>query len=280
MTKKSYKFSYFPDDVMLKYRKLRATYGERDSDIYVSTYTRSGTTWVQTFLYQLTTDGNMDFDHIFDVSPWLYYSALRRVEPSYPPEPRILKTHDDYNFYSDKPKGRFIYVIRDGKDIIVSFYHHRINVRGYEGTFEEHFNEFINNNNYNWFEHVKGWVENKNHFPILYVKYESLKNDFENEIKRIIDFCGISINDSILKRTKERSSFSFMKKHAPQFGPKSNHFELTAKSKYIVRDPYIFIRNGLIGEGNMKLNNEQKNIFNKKFNETLGHLELVSEYGG
>jgi hypothetical protein len=276
MIKRSHEFSYFPYDIMSRYRELRAAYGERDSDIYVSTYTRSGTTWMQMILYQLTTDGNMDFDHIYDVSPWFYYSARWSIIPTCSPDPRILKTHDYYNFYDANTKGKFVYVIRDGKDVIVSFYHHKINVKGYTGTFEEHFDECVNadyyncvnGDYYNWFEHVKGWLENKNNFPILYVKYESLKNDFDNEVKRIIDFCDIPVNDSILKRTKERTNFTFMKKCSSQLGPprkpKSHH---------------QFIRKGLIGEGSQRLTNKQKDMFSKKFHETLGHLDLVSEYG-
>jgi len=34
----------------------------RNDDIFIVTYPRSGTTWLQQILYQLTTDGNMDFE--------------------------------------------------------------------------------------------------------------------------------------------------------------------------------------------------------------------------
>jgi hypothetical protein len=275
------KGSHFPEDVMIRYMELRTTYGERDSDIYVSSYPRSGTTWMQMILYQLTTEGNMDFDHIGDVSPWLYYSARWCTIPACPPEPRILKTHSDYNFYSPNTKGRFIYVIRDGKDAIVSLYHLRRYEQGYMGTFEKHFEERVNNDEDNWFEHVRGWVENKNSFPILYVKYESLKNDFDNELKRIVDFCDIPVNDSILRRTKERTSFSFMKKYflqleyPLQLRAKPAHSQSTKK----IKDPFAFFRSGSIGEGKLKLTNKQKDMFSKKFHETLGHFDLVSEYG-
>ena len=278
MIEKSYK-PYFPHDVQEKYRQLRATYGEHESDIYISSYTRSGTTWTQMILYQLTTDGNMDFDHIFDVSPWLYYSALLGKTPVATPHPRILKTHDDYFFFNEKTKGRFIYVCRNGQDVLVSFYHHKVNAKGYQGSFDEHFDEFLHSKDYNWFEHVKKWVENKNNLPVLYVKYEDLKNDFESTIERIADFCTIPVNPSILERTRERTRFQFMKEHALQLGPKPEHFQCGESGQYKVKNQTEFIRQGRVGEGETVLTPEQKEAYYKKFNNVLGHLELLSEYG-
>ena len=37
---------------------------ERDSDIFIVTYLKSGTTWMQVILYNMLTEGNMDFEHI------------------------------------------------------------------------------------------------------------------------------------------------------------------------------------------------------------------------
>ena len=269
---------YFPEDVRRRYQELRTAYGERDSDIYVSSYTRSGTTWMQMILYQLTTDGAMNFDHLFEVSPWLYYSALLGTEPACPPEPRILKTHDDYDFFSPTTKGCFIYVVRDGKDVAVSFYHHKVNAKGYQGTFEEHFDAFLNNTDYNWFQHVKAWIENAKRLPILYVKYEALKNDFDRTIQGIVDFCHLPVDEAILQRTKECTSFAFMKRYAAQLGPKPEHFRSADAAQYRVINQAEFIRHGHIGEGNLELTAQQKKMYYHKFNDVLGHLELLADY--
>ncbi|MCE7989317.1 MAG: sulfotransferase domain-containing protein [Caldilinea sp. CFX5] len=276
--------SYAPEDVMRRYRHLRTVYGERDSDIYISTYTRSGTTWMQLILYQLTTDGNMAFKQLFDVSPWLFYNALRGTEPVQRPEPRILKTHDDYDFYPANTKGRFIYVIRDGRDVLVSFYHHRVNAKGFTGTFADHFHEFIygmkyNGLDYNWFEHVKAWVENKNKLPVMYVQYESLQKDFDNTIKRIARLCDIPITEAILTRTRDRTSFAFMKAYELKLGPTSGMFKATEDAPYKVKNETQFIRQGKIGEGQLVLTPEQKEIYRQKFHEVLGHIDFLADYG-
>ncbi|MDP2135545.1 MAG: sulfotransferase domain-containing protein, partial [Sulfuritalea sp.] len=123
----------------LRYRRYLAEFGESDDDILVSTYSKSGTTWMQMILYQLTTDGDMGFDHLFDISPWVYYSALREVPPASTPQPRILKSHDSYARFARGRRGRFIFVVRDGRDVCLSLFHHRRNFKRYDGSFEQHF---------------------------------------------------------------------------------------------------------------------------------------------
>ncbi len=43
----------------------------RDSDIYIVTHAKSGTTLTQMLLHQLLNQGGADFEHIYEVSPWL-----------------------------------------------------------------------------------------------------------------------------------------------------------------------------------------------------------------
>ena len=47
-----------------KLKKTMREYGERDSDIHIVSHAKSGTTLTQMLLYQITTNGNVDFDHI------------------------------------------------------------------------------------------------------------------------------------------------------------------------------------------------------------------------
>lgn len=284
MTEPNTEISYASEDIERRYQQLRTLYGERDTDIYISGYSRSGTTMAHLLLYQLTTDGNMDFDHIFHVLPWLFYNALRGTEPPYPPEPRVIKTHDDYSFYPEGTKGRFIYVIRDGMDVIVSFYYHRMNAKGFSGTFEEHFNDFIcgmdyNGRYYNWFEHVKGWVENRNNLSILVVRYESLLNDFDRTVENLGRFCNLPLTDSVLQRARERTSFAFMRRHQLKLGPAPTMFRNSEDAPFKVKNQTEFIRTGRIGEGGVMLTPEQKAIYYKKFQEVLGQFDFLSHYG-
>jgi len=108
-----------------------STVEQKESDIYVQGIPRAGSTLAQMILYQMTTDGNMDFDHLYDVSPW-YIATAKGNAKEYneylenPPDygkRKIIKTHLEYAMYKDLKKGKFIYIIRDGRDQSISGYH-------------------------------------------------------------------------------------------------------------------------------------------------------------
>jgi Sulfotransferase domain len=268
-------------DLEFEYRYLlyKARFGQADSDIYVSTYSKSGTTWAQIILYQLTTTGDMGFDHLFDISPWVWYAAVRETEPAVTPAPRILKSHDVYRRFGRNHKGRILYVLRDGRDVCVSLYHHRRNFKRYAGTFEQHVDHFLHNTDYNWFEHLEAWLANTNGLPIHYVHYEDLKSDFDATVLGIARFCGIEVDDAILERTRRQSSFSSMKQHELQLGPRNAHFAgREDSSPYLVKNPDQFIRRGEVGEGRRTLTAAQLAAFQERFDRSLAGFAQVARY--
>ena len=234
---------------------------ERDSDIFVVTYLKSGTTWMQVILHNLLTDGNMDFNHIYDVSPWPKNQSYKNesVEKiNTLPAPRILKSHDDYDFFNKDLKGKIIYVFRDGKDVAVSLYHHNKNYLDPDLTFDDNFEEFFTKEKavMNWFKYNNEWLVNKENLPILYISYEQLKNDFDNTLLKIANYLNIELNTEIIARVKKHSSFEYMKMHESKFGEKEPE---TNKKVY-----NQFIRSGNTGEGKLELNKEQLQYFEER----------------
>jgi len=262
----------------LRYRRYLAEFGESDDDILVSTYSKSGTTWMQMILYQLTTDGNMDFDHLFDISPWVYYSALRQVPPAITPQPRILKSHDSYARFAQGRRGRFIFVVRDGRDVCLSLFHHRRNFKRYDGSFEQHFDDFLNGTEYNWFDHLRPWLENTSHLPITYVRFEDLKHNFAATVRNVAEACGIAVADTTIARAQERCSFDYMKRHEARFAPRNDHFSGKTDVPYLVRNPTEFIRHGKVGEGIAALTEGQLDAYRERFDRSLTGFPLVADY--
>ena len=261
-----------------RYRRYLAEYGEANSDIVISTFSKSGTTWTQIILYQLTTAGDMDFDHLFDVSPWLWYAALRQVAPVEPPAPRLLKSHDDYRRFKKGRRGRFVFVIRDGRDVCVSLYHHRRNFKGYQGSFEEHFEDFLHGTEYNWFDHVRPWLENPRQLDIHIVKFENLKANFSETVRALADFCAIDPDAATMKRTCEQCSFAVMKQHEGQLGPRNSHFEGVLNTPYRVENSDQFLRKGEVGEGLTVLTPDQLRAYRQRFDRSLAGFNVVADY--
>src|SRR5215468_957971 len=92
----------------------------RATDVVISPFAKCGTTWIQQVVHGLRTRGDMDFDDISRVVPWIETARDLGLDLEAPQrgEPRGYKSHLPYNLV---PKGaRYIVSIRDPKDVLVS----------------------------------------------------------------------------------------------------------------------------------------------------------------
>ncbi len=236
----------------------------RPDDIFIVTYPRSGTTWMQMILYQLTSDGSMEIPHIAEHCPWFERSLRSAQEFEKRPGPRIFKSHLPYHQVPKGP-GRYIYVARDGRDVAVSYYNLYRNNNGYKGTFAEFFEQFMNGKvNYgSWFQHVGGWWRHRHDLNVLFLTYEELKRDLEGCIRRIIAFCHLEVAPEKLPLTVEHCSFAFMKQHEHKFDPA---LEVLWEQGTQFNS---FLRAGRMGEGARELTPEQQVRFDAAFRVLL-----------
>jgi aryl sulfotransferase len=102
----------------------------REDDIVISTYAKSGTTWVQQIIGQLLFDGSDDLE-VAKMSPWMDL----RVPPKEVKLPaveaqthrRFVKTHLPVDALVFSPKAKYIYIGRDGRDVVWSLFNHHFN---------------------------------------------------------------------------------------------------------------------------------------------------------
>jgi hypothetical protein len=239
----------------------------RPDDVFIVTYPRSGTTWMQMILYQLTTDGNMDFPHIAEYCPWFEKSLRAATAFETRPSPRLFKTHLPYR---KVPKGpcKYIYVARNGRDVAVSYYHLYRTYNSFEGGFEQFFNLFVQGKTAFgcWYEHVEGWWAHRDDANVLFLTYEELKHDLESSLRRIAAFIGRDVPQERMPRVVERCGFAFMKQYEDKFDPAMESlWEQGVKLK-------SFLRQGRVGDGDVSLNEEQKAKFESAFRDRLEKL--------
>jgi hypothetical protein len=244
-------------EARLHLRKCWAELGTRDDDICIAAFMKSGTTWVQMIMYQLLTNGNMNFKHIYDVSYWPENAyILPRVTS--PTSPRLFKTHLPYDAVPRSYKGRFIYVMRDGRDVAASLYHHFKSYYSPDCTFDDIFKwNFIMEGERNWFAFTREWLSNRYRRKILYVRYEDMKADLERVLRRIITFCGLKVDENEFPRVLKRSNFAFMKQHQQKFGEQPGYEMATHPAKIYDN----FIRKGEVGEGKQYMSAEHEEYF-------------------
>src|SRR5262249_55863678 len=100
-----------------------AAYRPRPTDVIISPFAKCGTTWLQQIFHTLRTRGDLDFDDISRVVPWIETSTMLGLDLEAPQkaEPRGFKSHLPYDAIPPGTKG--IVSLRDPKDALVSFYH-------------------------------------------------------------------------------------------------------------------------------------------------------------
>lgn len=244
------------------FEQFKMEFGERDDDVYIVTYPKSGTTLMQMLLYHLTTDGDMSFPHIYSVSPWIRNDSYRKMKPRKLPSPRLIKTHDKYSFFSKDTKGRFVFVYRNGMDVAVSQYHQNKNYNNPKLKFESYLKVFFKQKA--WFKYCQAWFKNKNKFNIIYIRYEDLLLDKRGEIEKLSKFLGISPTEQQIENAIKYSSFEYMKDHEDKFGDK----EPEVKKIYDQ-----FIRKGQKGEGRSMFDQTQKSLYEADYAKYLQKLE-------
>jgi aryl sulfotransferase len=99
----------------------------RDDDIIISTYAKAGTTWVQQIVAQLLFKGQEGLE-VAEMSPWLDLRVPPKDEklPAVEAQEhrRFIKTHLPVDALVFSPQAKYIYIGRDGRDMVWSFYNH------------------------------------------------------------------------------------------------------------------------------------------------------------
>ena len=193
----------------------------RPSDVFICTYTKSGTTWMQQIVHQLRTGGSMDFDDISVVVPWIEVAVDLGIDPSadQPWEPRAFKSHLSW---SSIPRGgRYITVFRDPATVLPSFY------RFFEGWFFEPgsvtLEEFArglylagSRAGRHW-QHLIDWWPRIGDDDVLALSYEDMSLAPDSVPQIVAEFLGLDLDPSATPRVIENCSRSAMAAHSAKF---------------------------------------------------------------
>jgi hypothetical protein len=204
-----------------RFLRGRLEFRLRPDDVFICSYPRSGTTWLQQLLVVLAHDGDPEPEHISDVSPWfersLAVGARTATDFERLPAPRIFKSHLPYHWL---PRGaRCVYAVRDGRDVAVSYFNLYRSHLGFSGSFDDFLEMFLRGElQYgSWFQHVAAWKSVSGCENVHLVRYEDLKRDLLAAMAELADFCGLRRDPSRLVELAEQCSFSYMKAREHRF---------------------------------------------------------------
>jgi hypothetical protein len=183
-------------------------------DVFLVSYPRSGNTWTRFLLGNLLyPDSPVTFSNIESRIPEIYFNRDRVLRAL--PRPRVLKSHE--SFQPHYP--HVIYVVRDPRDVAISFYHHNVKARNIPddypmtsfvprfiaGEFDQKFGT--------WRDNVLSWVSLRGENPtFMMLRYEEMKRDTATALLHVVAFlehCSFRKIDSspeALERAVELSS--------------------------------------------------------------------------
>ncbi|XP_054859783.1 amine sulfotransferase-like isoform X2 [Eublepharis macularius] len=271
----SHKRFYFqPQLATAEYLDSLEDFEIRDSDVFLVTYPKSGTTWTQNILsliyHEGHRDGTEDID-LLDRVPWLEYN-IRGTDYINRPSPRLFACHLPYYMVPKglrNKRGKVIYVSRNPKDVLVSYYHFSkiaVKIETAE-DFDSFMEKFLSGKVLAslWLDHVEGWYGHKDNFNILFLTYEEMKKDLRSSVLKICNFLGKKLTEKELHDVVDKASFDKQRRD-----PRTNYEHLPPD--IIEKGKGHFLRKGTVGDWKNTMTVAQSERFDSVFKERMQNL--------
>lgn len=232
-------------------------YRPRPDDIIISTYPKSGTTWMQRIVGMLVFQ-SVEPMPLRQISPWpdrrfanSIDAMIEQLEAQ--THRRFLKAHLPLDGLPLYDEVKYIHVARDGRDVSMSWHNHHA---GYQEDHIAHQREIGNEDDligrdhpewlpdpadefHRWLTesivpgHPDGlphpsyflfeetWWEERHRDNVLFVHYNDLKQDIGRQINRLAAYLEIEVSDALLLEIAEAASFESMRRDGTKLNPQS-----------------------------------------------------------
>jgi hypothetical protein len=199
-------------------------------DVFVCTYSKSGTNWAMQIAFQIAHRGQGEYNHIHDKVPWpdapLPYIVSLDDESTYRGAPtglRAIKTHLESQYVPYSPDAKYIVVVRDPKEVCVSsYFFSRSMLPGKTMVTPEEWKTWFLHGKFqygSWIEHLISYWPWRNRDNVLYLNYSELQADLEGTVRRIADLMGVKLSEAELAQVVQKSTFAYMKPLDHKFAP-------------------------------------------------------------
>jgi aryl sulfotransferase len=233
-----------------------AHYKPRSGDIVIATAPKCGTTWMQQIVALLVFQ-SAELREIHNISPWIDMrvppldAVMATIEAQ--THRRFLKSHLPYDAMPVYDGVRYIHVARDGRDAFMSWHNHASNyselsvaVQTAAGMADEtiarplprpleslhaYFDVWMTEGPeaalvddspaFRYFDIEKSYWAARHAPNLLLVHYNDLKTDRGGEMRRIADFLGIGLPETLWPELVAAADFDFMRRNGAALLPRA-----------------------------------------------------------
>ena len=237
-----------------------------------------GTRWIQEIIYAIVHNGNVEGTELLDLNarfPFLEFACgpcrtginlITNMD-----SPRLIKTHlqRDYLQAAISKGAKVVILLREPKDVLVSYYHFYRFVPHYNfsGTFDDFFELFKRRRlcHGDWFDWVWTWWRERNNPNFLFLKYEDLQKDCTQQIRKVAEFLGRDISEEFVEKIATYASFGNLKRIRMA----------TMKSE---REGTGQLRKGSVGDWENFLNKDQMEYVDGLFQRKIRNKGIQLEF--
>ncbi len=228
-------------------------------DVFLVAFPKSGITWLQHLVSGL--QYGIDTQYLPDklvqeIIPDIYVSRFYKRFGDL----KIFKSHE----LPQPQYKRVIYLVRDGRDAMVSYYHFQRKL-GKKVSLEEMVIQHKEVYPAPWWGHIRQWLQNPYKAEIIYIRYEDLLNKPTEELKKICDFLGFKRDETLIEKIIQGSTINKMREKAILYGG-LNHPDWRGEKGV------EFFRKGKAGSYKEEMSDELIHYFTQNAKKELSHF--------
>ena len=223
-------------------------------DAFLVSYPKSGNTWLKFMLTELLGGRKADLDH--DSTVIADVGSHRSTPGVLPGDGRLIKSHEPWSGPQRRMYRKAIYLIRDGRDVAVSYYYTLIRRGLYEGEFSPFLRLFLGGgvDGYGpWHEHVASWLDSPlaREGSLLALRYEDLLGQPVENLSTTMEFLGVPV-------ARERAEETVRAYSADRMRERERASQFHERKK---RQDIMFVRTAGSGDWREAFSGEDRELF-------------------